>query len=167
MSRALDNQLYVNTLTYNGILCQGLDMSQVDLDRSVGYVLKRAQAALHSALEMRLRAHGLSVPQYACLELLAQQPDRSQSELARGAFVTRQAMHQLATGLEKAGLISSRGDGRARRLQLTAEGKRKLRAASRAASDVEREMLARLDEPQRSTLHRYLISCIDSLGNGL
>ena len=56
MSRALDNQLYVNTLTYNGILCQGLDMSQVDLDRSVGYVLKRAQAALHSALEMRLRA---------------------------------------------------------------------------------------------------------------
>jgi DNA-binding MarR family transcriptional regulator len=140
-------------------------MSQVDLDRSVGYALKRTQSALHSALEARLRAHGLSVPQYACLELLAQQPDRSQSELARGAFVTRQAMHQLATGLQKAGLVSSRGDGRARRLQLTTEGKRKLRAASRAATQVERTMLAGLDVAEQSTLHRYLISCIDSLGN--
>ena len=74
---------------------------QVDLDRSVGYILKRAQSALHTALETRLRTHGLSVSQYACLELLAQRPDLSQSELARGAFVTRQAMHQLVAGLQR------------------------------------------------------------------
>lgn len=140
-------------------------VSQVDLDRSVGYTLKRTQAALHSALETRLRAHGLSVPQYACLELLAQQPDRSQSELARLAFVTRQAMQQLTVGLRNAGLITSRGDGRARRLQLTADGRRKLKAASRAAVEVERKMLAGLDQAQQSTLHDYLISCIDSLAN--
>jgi DNA-binding MarR family transcriptional regulator len=135
---------------------------QVDLDRSVGYILKRAQSALHAALETRLRAHGLSVSQYACLELLAQRPDLSQSELARGAFVTRQAMHQLAAGLQRAGLISSRDDGRARRLQLTAAGKRKLRVASRAAAEVEREMLAGLDDAQQSTLHDCLVSCIES-----
>ena len=138
---------------------------QVDLDRSVGYILKRAQSALHTALETRLRTHGLSVSQYACLELLAQRPDLSQSELARGAFVTRQAMHQLAAGLQSAGLITSRDDGRARRLQLTALGKRKLRAASRAAAEVERKMLAGLDEPQQSTLHDCLASCIDSLAD--
>jgi DNA-binding MarR family transcriptional regulator len=137
----------------------------VDLDRSVGYILKRAQSALHNALETRLRTHGLSVSQYACLELLAQRPDLSQSELARGAFVTRQAMHQLAAGLQSAGLITSRDDGRARRLQLTAVGTRKLRAASRAAAEVERKMLAGLDEAQRSALHVCLASCIDSLAD--
>lgn len=140
-------------------------MSQVDLDRSVGYALKRAQSALHSALEARLRPHGLSTPQYACLELLAQQPGRSQSDLARGAFVTRQAMHQLTAGLQNAGLIVRYGDGRAQRLQLTSRGQQKLKAASHAVSDLERTMLAGLDEEQRSTLHRYLTSCIDSLAN--
>jgi DNA-binding MarR family transcriptional regulator len=138
---------------------------QVDLERSVGYILKRAQAVLHTALETRLRTHGLSVSQYACLELLAHRPDLSQSELARGAFVTRQAMHQLAAGLQSAGLIASRDDGRARRLQLTALGKRKLRAASRAAAEVEREMLAALDRAQQGTLHDLLASCIDSLAD--
>jgi DNA-binding MarR family transcriptional regulator len=138
---------------------------QVDLDRSVGYILKRAQSALHTALETRLRTHGLSVSQYACLELLAQRPDLSQSELARSAFVTRQAMHQLAAGLQSAGLITSRDDGRASRLRLTAIGTRKLRAASRAASEVERTMLAGLDETQQNTLHDCLASCIDSLAD--
>jgi len=137
----------------------------VDLDRSVGYILKRAQSALHNALETRLRTHVLSVSQYACLELLAQRPDLSQSELARGAFVTRQAMHQLTAGLQSAGLITSRDDGRARRLQLTAVGKRKLRAASRAAAEVERTMLAELDQAQQRTLHDSLASCIDSLAD--
>jgi DNA-binding MarR family transcriptional regulator len=138
---------------------------QVDLERSVGYILKRAQSALHNALEKRLRTQGLSVSQYACLELLAHRPDLSQSELARGAFVTRQAMHQLAAGLQSAGLITSRNDGRARRLQLTPVGKRKLRAASRAAAEVERKMLAALDEAKQSTLHDCLASCIDSLAD--
>jgi DNA-binding MarR family transcriptional regulator len=136
---------------------------QVDLDRSVGYTLKRAQAALHGALEKRLRRHGLSISQYACLELLARQPDCSQSELARRAFVTRQAMQQLTVGLQKAGLITSRDDGRARRLRLTADGRRKLRAASRAAAEVERMMLTGLDQAQGDALRSHLISCIDSL----
>jgi DNA-binding MarR family transcriptional regulator len=136
---------------------------QVDIDRSVGYTLKRAQATLHRALESRLRGLGLSVSQYACLELLANQPDRSQSELARGAFVTRQAMQQLTVGLQNAGLVASRGDGRARRLRLTAEGRRKLKAASRAAAEVERKMLTGLDRAQEDALLDGLTGCIDSL----
>ena len=135
----------------------------MNIDRSVGYTLKRAQAVLHRALERRLRRHGLSVSQYACLELLAKGPDRSQSELARGAFVTRQAMSQLTVGLESAGLVASRGDGRARRLRLTAEGRRKLQAASRTAAEVEREMLAGLDRAGEDELLAHLVSCIDSL----
>jgi DNA-binding MarR family transcriptional regulator len=135
----------------------------VDIDRSVGYTLKRAQATLHTVLEKRLRRQGLTISQYACLELLGRQPDSSQSELARGAFVTRQAMQQLTVGLQKAGLIASRGDGRARRMRLTADGRRKLKAASRAAAEVERRMLTGLDPAQEDALRGYLISCIDAL----
>jgi hypothetical protein len=44
-------------------------------------------------------------------------------------------------------------------------GKRKLRAASRVAAEVERKMLAGLDEAQQGTLHDCLASCIDSLAD--
>ncbi|MGK8491262.1 hypothetical protein [Nocardia asiatica] len=61
-----------------------------ELEQSVGYVLKQAQAALHSAMHAVLRPLELTVSQYACLELLGQYPGISNAELARGAFVTRQ-----------------------------------------------------------------------------
>jgi len=65
----------------------------VDLEHSVGYVLKRAVTALRAAMDADLRVHGLSVPQFACLKLLGSRPGLSNADLARGAFVTRQATH--------------------------------------------------------------------------
>ena len=67
----------------------------VDLDASLGYLLKQAASTLRSSMDAALRPLGLTVPQYACLELLAQRPGLSNSELARGAFVTRQSMNVL------------------------------------------------------------------------
>ena len=51
-----------------------------------------AATALRAAMEQVLRPLGMSVTHYSCLELLAQRPGLSNSELARGAFVTRQSM---------------------------------------------------------------------------
>ncbi len=62
----------------------------VELDTSLGYMLKAAASALHDAMEAVLRPLGMTITHYACLELLAQRPGLSNSELARGAFVTRQ-----------------------------------------------------------------------------
>lgn len=138
-------------------------MGQVDLDRSVGYALKRAVTTLHGALEAELRGHGLSLPQYACLELLAQRPGLSNAELARGAFVTRQAMHQLLASLLASGLVTSQGTGRARRLQLTAEGQRRLRGPSLAVAAIEERMLAGLSPHQRENLRQDLITCAEAL----
>ena len=67
----------------------------IELDTSLGYMLKAAASALHSALEAVLRPLGMTITHYACLELLAQRPGLSNSELARGAFVTRQSMNVL------------------------------------------------------------------------
>jgi hypothetical protein len=80
-------------------LCQDLDVRRVDIDTSIGYALKRTATALRTAMEASLRSLGLSVPQYSCLEILSARPGISNADLARGVFVTRQAMHQLLGGL--------------------------------------------------------------------
>jgi len=138
-------------------------MSQVDVNQSVGYALKRAQHALHGAMDGELRDYGLSVSQYACLEILASRPRISNADLARAAFVSRQAMHQLLTGLGATGLVSAVGEGRGRRYALTAEGRTRLRKASSTVAAIEQRMLATLSPADREQLHRQLSNCATAL----
>ncbi|GAA3469349.1 MarR family winged helix-turn-helix transcriptional regulator [Nonomuraea roseola] len=103
-----------------------------DVTERLGYRLKRAAAALRGAMDRALREHGLTVPQYACLELLDQRPGLSNAELARGTFVTRQSMNVVLRGLQDAGLITrpaTTDRGRALPARLTEEGHRRLAAA--------------------------------------
>jgi DNA-binding MarR family transcriptional regulator/predicted RNA-binding protein len=137
---------------------------QVDLDQSVGYALKRAQHALHSTMDGELRDYGLSVSQYACLQILASRPRISNADLARDAFVSRQAMHQLLTGLGATGLVSAVGQGRSQRYALTAEGRTRLRTASSTVAAIEQRMLATLSHAEREQLHRQLSICETALG---
>jgi len=53
-----------------------------------------------------LRPLGMSVTHYSCLELPAQRPGLSSSELARRAFVTRQSMNVLLQSLEREGYVT-------------------------------------------------------------
>ena len=109
--------------------------SGIDLNSSVGYLLKEASSALRAAMEAVLRPLGMNITHYSCLELLAQRPGLSNSELARGAFVTRQSMNVLLQSLEKDGLVSrpeQAAVGRALPTELTARGRRQLAAASAA-----------------------------------
>lgn len=147
-------------------------MSQVELvgplDQAVGYALKRAATALRSAMEAALRPLDLTVPQYACLEVLAQRPGLSNAELARAVFVTRQSMNLVLRGLEKRGLVTradSAPHGRALPTELTEAGRERQRAASAAVRAVERKMLASLPESEQSRLLRDLITCAEALGD--
>jgi DNA-binding MarR family transcriptional regulator len=124
----------------------------VELSRRMGYELKRAQAAMRAALDAALRGHRLTVAQYACLELLDQRPGLSNAELARGAFVTRQAMNLVLRGLQEAELVTRpprAPHGRALPARLTAAGQRKLTAARTDVIAVEQRMTAALP-PQRA-----------------
>ncbi len=56
----------------------------VDLDTSVGYLLKVASSALRTSMEGALRPLGMTVTHNATLELLAQRPGLSGDGLARG-----------------------------------------------------------------------------------
>ena len=62
--------------------------------------------ALRLSMEAVLRPLGMTVRHFACLELLAQRPGLSNSELARGAFVSRQSMNVLLQSLERDGVVT-------------------------------------------------------------
>ncbi|MFE3444441.1 MarR family winged helix-turn-helix transcriptional regulator [Nocardia sp. NPDC059180] len=134
-----------------------------ELGQSVGYVLKQAQAALHSAMDVVLRPLELSVAQYACLELLGRSPGLSNSELARGAFVTRQSMNLVLRGLQDRGLLTrpeQAPHGRALPTQLTSTGQEKLHAASVAVRAVERQMFSPLSAEEQRRLCDDLAVCV-------
>jgi hypothetical protein len=46
----------------------------VDLNTSLGYLLKQAHNVLRSEMDAALRPLGMTVPQYACLELSLSDP---------------------------------------------------------------------------------------------
>ncbi|MFH8348948.1 MarR family winged helix-turn-helix transcriptional regulator [Streptomyces sp. NPDC018045] len=115
-----------------------------DVTQHVGYLLKRAQAALRGAMDKVLREHGLTVPQYATLELLALHPGMSNADLARATFVTRQSGNVVLRGLQEAGLITrpaTAEHGRARPARLTDAGHARLTAVQAAVYAVEQRMV--------------------------
>jgi hypothetical protein len=115
----------------------------VELDTSLGYMLKAAASALHSALEAVLRPLGMTITHYSCLELLAQL-----QALERQGLVVRPAQAPV---------------GRALPTELTAAGRRQLAVASAAVRRVEQDMLAGLDAGEQDQMRRLLTACISAL----
>ncbi|PZS36511.1 MAG: MarR family transcriptional regulator [Pseudonocardiales bacterium] len=145
-------------------------MSQVEivgpLDEAVGYVLKQAATALRAAMDAVLRPLKLTVPQYACLEVLDQRPGLSSAELARATFVTRQSMNLVLRGLQQRGLLTRAAvaeHGKALPTELTDAGRAQLRAASVAVCAIERQMLAPLAPNAQHRLLADLAACAAAL----
>jgi len=145
------------------------DGDGIDLETSLGYLLKEASSALRAAMEAALRPLGMTVTHYSCLELLAQRPGLSNSELARGAFVTRQSMNVLLQSLERDGFVSRPSEapvGKVLPTRLTARGRRSLAKATVAVRAVELRMLGGMSEDERAAAFRALQSMIRSLRPG-
>lgn len=141
----------------------------IDLPTSLGYLLKEASSALRMAMEEVLRPLGMTVTQYSCLELLAQRPGLSNSQLARGAFVTRQSMNVLLQALERDGYVTRPAQapvGKVLPTRLTPRGRRSLEKASAAVRSVELRMLAGLPEADQAATFRTLQGMVRSLRDG-
>ena len=138
----------------------------IDLQTSLGYLLKEASSALRTAMESVLRPLGMTITHYSCLELLAQRPGLSNSDLARGAFVTRQSMNVLLQALERVGFVTRSTQaavGKALPTQLTPLGRQRLEEASAAVRSVEVRMLSALSADEQSQALTILRSMIHSL----
>ena len=138
----------------------------IDLETSLGYLLKEASSALRAAMEEVLRPLGMTVTHYSCLELLSQRPGLSGSELARGAFVTRQSMNVLLQALERDGLVTRPAAapvGKVLPTRLTPRGRRSLARATVAVRSVEARMLAGMSEAEQAAAFQALQSMVRSL----
>lgn len=141
----------------------------IDLETSLGYLLKQASSALRAAMEEVLRPLGMTVTHYACLELLAQRPGLSNSELARGAFVTRQSMNVLLQALERDGFVTrpSRAPvGKVLPTRLTPSGRRRLAQATAAVRAVELRMLGGLSPAEQAAALTILRRMVAALRTG-
>lgn len=116
-----------------------------------------------------LRPLGMSVTHHSCLELLAQRPGLSNSELARGAFVTRQSMDVLLQSLEREGDVTRPAEapvGKVLPTRLTPQGRERLATASAAVRSVEVRMLTGMTEAEQSSALRALQSMVRALREG-
>ena len=86
---------------------------------------------------------GVSPTQFGTLLQLDLHPDVANAELARLVLVTPQAMSELLTGLERAGLVTrdtSMGPGRRTPVRLTPAGRHTLVRCAQAVDRVERSL---------------------------
>ena len=132
-----------------------------------GYLIKRAQAALHAQMARALHEHGVTLSQFAVLTALAEEPGLSNAELARRAFITPQSMNENLRELEqRAWIVRSHHPthGRIRQTELTEAGRTLLQNCDATVAAIEERMLAGLDPDQRHQLAAALRTCIAALG---
>jgi DNA-binding MarR family transcriptional regulator len=135
---------------------------------AVGYLVKRVQQSLRRQCDAALRPSGLSMAQYAAMRALADHPEASASELARLCFVTRQSLQDLLAGLRSAGFVRDAKvppRGRARSLEVTAAGAKRLAQAHTAVMSVDSTMLQGVPESAQRQLAALLSRCANNLEN--
>jgi DNA-binding MarR family transcriptional regulator len=132
----------------------------------VSYLVGRLDRLLRRRLGNALAAHGLSLPEYTTLSVLAARGGLSNAQVARRSLITPQAANEVLTRLEERRLLRRLPDpqhGRVRPAELTAAGRRLLAKADAAVDVVEREMLAGLAAAERRALRDALASSVRSL----
>jgi DNA-binding MarR family transcriptional regulator len=128
-------------------------------DLPLGYLLRRIMAIVRPPVSAELRALGLGLPQFICMRILSKSPGRSSAELARETNVSPQAMDQLLSGLENAGVVTrpaTVSSGRVRPAQLTPKGKALLKRAEAAVRVADERILAHLTPSQQKEFKQVL-----------
>jgi DNA-binding MarR family transcriptional regulator len=143
-----------------------IDERQPRTEEMSGYLIKRAQAAIHVRLEEIVSAHGLGIAQLVVLSFLAETPGLANADLARRAFVTPQSMNEVLKQLESSGLVERRRNplnARVLNAYLTRTGTRKWSAVSSEIRELEARLLSGLANDERQNLNRALLTIIDNV----
>jgi DNA-binding MarR family transcriptional regulator len=143
-----------------------IDERQPRTEEMSGYLIKRAQAAIHVRLEEIVSAHGLGIAPLVVLSFLAETPGLANADLARRAFVTPQSMNEVLKQLESSGLVERRRNplnARVLNAYLTRTGTRKWSAVSSEIRELEARLLSGLANDERQNLNRALLTIIDNV----
>ncbi|MFI6735794.1 MarR family winged helix-turn-helix transcriptional regulator [Nonomuraea sp. NPDC050451] len=135
-------------------------------DERLGLDIKRAEQALIAAKQAAVRPAGLTVPQYATLFALADNPGISGAALARACLVTPQAMTVVLKNLEERGLIERSPHPWHRNVletRLTEAGRAALEAADERAVVIERAIAGEFSVEERVQLRGLLTRCVEAI----
>src|SRR5580765_1175687 len=97
----------------------------------ISYVIARLERAIRTAINERVREHGLTTLQYTTLSVLGRRGGLSNAQLARRSYMTPQSMSEVIEALEAKGLIERNQHPNHRRVlpaKLTATGVKVLEA---------------------------------------
>jgi DNA-binding MarR family transcriptional regulator len=131
-----------------------------------GYLVKRAQSLINLSLEEIVSKHGLGIPHYVVLILLAETPGLPNAELARKAFVTPQSMNEVLQRLEASGLVERRpshSNARILNAQLTQTGEKKWRSVNDDLLKLEERLLQGLSRDEVRALNLSLETIIRNM----
>ena len=130
------------------------------------YLLRQAWQVLSGAMEIALRPHGLTGPQYGVLSVLRHHPGASGADLARATNTTPQAMNGVLATLERESLIERQRHpthGRILQATLTGEGQRRLEAADPAIRGLRRAIERDFTPEDIATVKAWLVAAAQRL----
>jgi DNA-binding MarR family transcriptional regulator len=133
-------------------------LEPADPDR-VWFRFMRLHQRMLIQMTARIRALGLSIPQFDLLSTLTEREGISQSELAERLYVTKGNVSGLADRLVQAGLVERRaiaGDRRSYAMHLTPEGRRLAEAGIAAQRDFVANTLGKLPGDDLAELDRLV-----------
>jgi DNA-binding MarR family transcriptional regulator len=131
-----------------------------ELVSSTAFLLGRLGYSVKMQVMDEFEQAGFSPSHYSVLALLDEGTRETQGTIADALNVDRSTLVGILDGLEERGLIERRRDPNDRRrhvVSLTAAGRRQLTAFRKLARRVEAEILAALDESDRTVLHGLLL----------
>jgi DNA-binding MarR family transcriptional regulator len=121
------------------------------------YLVGRVDRLLRARLGEALEPHGLTLPEYTTLSVLASRGGLSNAQLARRALITPQSMNEVLARLESRRLVRRKaGAGRARPAELTAAGLKLLRGADWNVDAAEDAMLEGIGAADRARIKKLL-----------
>ncbi|MGP3999553.1 MarR family winged helix-turn-helix transcriptional regulator [Streptomyces sp. 8N706] len=132
----------------------------------LGSYIKRAEQALNATKHAALKPSGLTVPQYAALLFLSENPGISAAALARACAVTPPTMNTVLRNLQERGLVERTPHawhGNVLETRLTDEGRAVMADADARAVRVERALAAEFTDEERESLIALLGRCVSVL----
>lgn len=137
----------------------GQGVSQDDLLGLVGYNLKRAYMLIHGDFRTTLEAFNVSQRTFSVLSVVVENPDISQSDVARALGIERSGTVVIVDELENRDMIERNkvpGDRRAYALRVTEVGLAAYREAMTIVKDHEDKMLSDFSSEERIVLRGLL-----------
>ena len=131
-----------------------------------GFLLRQAMQALRGAMERALREHRVTPAQYSVLSVLGRDPGLSAADLARATNTTPQATNGVVATVEREGLVERHPHpthGRIQQLELTADGRRRLEAATPAVRELENAIEQGFSEAEIAAVKAWLVTAAERL----